>query len=374
LKITVFGLTLSSAWGNGHATPYRAILRALHSLGHDLAFYEKDVDYYSRWRDFLSCDYCKLVLYSNWDQIRRWALAEAAVSDVVITGSFLPDGARINDEILALARPLRVFYDLDTPVTLAALQQQESNPAPPVEYLRRDQMPAFDLYISFTGGRILDELEERWGVRRARALYGCVDPDVHTRAEPQPEFCCDLSYMGTYSPDRQHKLEALFLEPARRFASRQFVLAGSLYPAPQNWPANVRRFDHVAPGGHPALYSSSRMTLNITRAGMAARGGYCPSGRLFEAAACGTPLLTDWFEGLDKFFAPGEELLVVGHTDDVCAALRRPDNELARMAGRARQRTLQEHTGLARARQLQDLFQEARRAQPLVSGRAEMVF
>jgi spore maturation protein CgeB len=358
LKITIFGLTLSSSWGNGHATPYRALLRALHQLGHKISFYERDVEYYAQRRDFTTCDYCRLVLYPMWESVRPWALAEAASSDVVITGSYLPEGARINDEILALAAPMRVFYDLDTPITLAGLESG------PLAYLRQDQIPGFDLYLSFTGGRVLQELEKRWGARRARPLYGCADPDVHTRAGMWPEFRCDLSYMGTYADDRQQKLEELFLKPARLMKQHSFVLAGSLYPMEWHWPPNVRRFDHVAPAEHSILYSSSRVTLNLTRQGMAARGGYCPSGRFFEAAACGAPILTDWFEGLDTFFSPGEEVFVVGSAEEVMAAIRCPEDETSRMAERARLRTLQEHTGSCRARQLLDHLHEGRWTQP----------
>jgi spore maturation protein CgeB len=362
LKITIFGLTLSSSWGNGHATPYRAILRALHDLGHQVTFYERDVEYYARRRDFSECDYCHLVLYPSWDDVRAWALNEASASDVVITGSYLPDGARINDEVLSLAQPLRVFYDLDTPVTLAALESNSQ-----LDYLRRDQMPAFDLYLSFTGGPILEELEHQWGVHKAAALYGCVDPASHTRVPERPDFRCDLSYMGTWAADRERKLDQLFLEPARRLPHRKFLLAGSLYPWPRSWPDNVRQFDHVNPSEHPDLYSSSRATLNITRESMAARGGFCPSGRFFEAAACGTPIITDWFDGLDTFFAPGDEIFVVHSADDVIAALRCPELELQRLSRRARQRALEEHTGRNRARQLLDHLQEAKWTQRVVS-------
>lgn len=352
MKLTIFGLTLSSAWGNGHATPYRAILRALKRLGHDVTFYEKDVPYYARRRDFDRCDYCKLVLYSDWKAVRAWALAEAASSDVVMTSSYLPEGARINDAVLELGQPLRVFYDLDTPITLAGLEERDGV----LDYLRARQIPEFDAYLSFTGGRILKELEESWGARRAQALYGCVDPEVHQRAEPRADLDCDLSYMGTYSADRQQKLEALLLAPARRLPDLRFVLAGSMYPEMAE-SANVQRLEHVAPPDHPAFYCSSRATLNLTRAGMAARGGYCPSGRLFEAAACSTPILSDWFEGLDSFFAPGEEIFVVESAEDVVAALRCPEAELARLARRAQQRTMQEHTGMNRARELMEILQ-----------------
>ena len=353
LKITIFGLTISSSWGNGHATPYRAILKSLHQLGHRVSFYEKDTDYYAKRRDFTACDYCKLILYPTWNDIRQDALAEAAESDVVIVASYCPDGARIADEVLNLALPLKVFYDLDTPITLTQLEQGA------VAYLRAEQIPAWDLYLSFTGGGILEELQNRWGARVTRPLYGCVDPDVHARVPARPDFRCLLSYMGTYAPDRQEKLDRFFLEPARQMPDAPFLLAGSLYPTDWRWPENVRIFDHVAPSDHPALYSSSRLTLNITRAGMA-RYGYCPSGRFFEAAACGTPLVTDWWEGLHTFFAD-DELFVAHNSDHVQQALSSTDEELSRMAQRARERTLHEHTGACRAKEMLAAFDEARR-------------
>ena len=344
MKFTIFGLTISSAWGNGHATPYRGLLRALHHRGHRIDFFEKDVPYYARHRDFSTCDFCNLVLYSNWDEVRNRALRAAEECDVLIVASYCPEGARISDEILELNSPLRIFYDLDTPITLQHL-------ASGIEYLRADQIPEFDLYLSFTGGKVLQELEQRWGARCVHPLYGSVDPEAHRRTQPLPEFACDLSYMGTHSSDRCAKLEALFLEPALRSPKKDFVLAGALYPWDCTWPPNVRRFDHVFPQHHAALYSSSRCTLNITRQAMA-QNGYCPSGRFFEAAACGTPILTDSWVGLDSFFTPGVELLVVQNADDVLSALACTDNELLRIAARARERTLAEHTSETRATEL----------------------
>ncbi|HYH01392.1 MAG TPA: glycosyltransferase [Terriglobales bacterium] len=363
MKITIFGLTISSSWGNGHATPYRAIVRALARRGHQVTFFEKDVEYYYWRRDFAQLDYCKLVLYSSWEDLRRKALAETSESCAVIVGSYCPDGARIADEVLALDGPLHIFYDLDTPITLANMQHGD------LDYLRRDQVGAFDLYLSFTGGDILRELEGRWGARMARALYGCVDPEVHARVAMLEKYRCDLSYMGTYATDRQHKVEELFVRPARLMQTASFVLAGSLYPRGWVWPSNVKRFDHVAPGAHPALYSSSRATLNVTRDGMA-RGGYCPSGRFFEAAACGTTIITDWFEGLDTFFHPEEELIVVSHAEQVKAALEMTDAELHRVALRAKERTLTEHTGDARAEELSRYMEEARRGESVASAEA----
>jgi spore maturation protein CgeB len=355
VKITIFGLTISSSWGNGHATPYRALLKGLHRRGHRVSFYEKNTDYYAHRRDFDRCSYCDLVLYPDWEQIRERALADASESDVVIVASYCPSGARIADDVLPLGRPLHVFYDLDTPVTLQHLESGD------VPYLRADQIPGWDLYLSFTGGGILDELQQSWGARLPRPLFGCVDPEVHARVPAREEFRCLLSYMGTYAEDRQEKVDRLFLEPARQLPRQLFTLAGSLYPRHWRWPENVRLFEHVAPAEHPALYSSSRLTLNITRNTMA-RFGYCPSGRFFEATACGTPLVTDWWTGLHTFF-DDDEIVVAHDSHHVLDALSATDDQLERMAERARQRTLDEHTGERRAEQLLAYFDEARRSQ-----------
>lgn len=352
MKITILGLTISSSWGNGHATPYRAIMRALNRLGHEVIFYECDVPYYAKRRDFTSCDFCRLVLYSTWDEVRVQARRDARDSDVVIHASYCPEGARIIDDLSNISPPLRVFYDLDTPVTLEKLA------ADGADYLRSDQIPAFDLYLSWCGGEILNELETRWYARRALPLYGCVDPDVHARVHVPEQYRCAMSYMGTYAADRQHKLEALFLEPVRRRPKGAFVLAGSMYPQDLALPANLRHYEHVSPHDHPALYSGSGMTLNLTRDAMA-RGGYCPSGRLFEAAACGAPIVSDWFTGLDSFLKPDEEILIARNTDDVLHALDFSDDQLKRIALNARERTLAEHTGEHRAAELISYVEDA---------------
>lgn len=354
VKITIFGLALSSSWGNGHATPYRAILRALHRRGARSIFYEQDLPYYAAHRDFHVSPDCELKLYPCWDDVRVEALRDVAESDIVINASYCPDGARISDEVLDTEGPLHIFYDLDTPITLNALASHGS------DYLRRDQIPRFDLYLSFTGGRVLQELERQYGAQLARPLYGCVDPETYQRVASHDGFRCWFSYLGTYAPDRQQKLNELFLEPARRRPGLPFVLAGSLYPREWIWPGNVKRFEHVAPGQHAALYSSSRATLNITRREMA-DSGYCPSGRFFEAAACGTPILTDWWEGLDAFFDPEHELCVVRTAEDVLACLSLSDGELRAKAERARSRTLADHTGDRRATQLLAHCEEAYR-------------
>lgn len=322
-------------------------------MGHRIHFFEKDVPYYSSRRDFEACDYCALTLYPDWADVRQLALQVANDSDVVIAASYVPDGQRICNEILELGRPLRVFYDLDTPITLKNMNEGG------VDYLHPSQIPAFDLVLSFTGGKVLEQLSKKYGARLVRPLYGCVDPDVYKKVKAAAKFSCDMSYMGTFAPDRQAKLEELFLMPARRHPDRRFLLAGPLYPAHWQWPNNIRKLDHVAPGFHPQFYSSSRITLNITRMEMALNG-WCPSGRFFEAAACGTPVITDWWAGLDEFFNPVHDLRVVTATDEVEAALELPQSELGTLARHARERTLEQHTGQIRATQLLQYLEQAR--------------
>jgi spore maturation protein CgeB len=353
VKITFFGLTLSSSWGNGHATPLRAITRALHRQGHSVTFYEKDASYYAQHRDLESPDFCKLRLYSGWNEIRDEALRCARESDAVITTSYLPNGAQINDELLAADVRLRAYYDMDTPVTLSRLARAEEP-----EYLRANQLARFDLVLSFTGGRAVDVLRRQFGVTMTVPVYGCVDPDVHFRVARDSQLASEFLYMGTYAADRQAKLDALFFDAARQLPQHKFVVVGSLFPHGLDWPMNVWYKPHASPTAHPALYSSSRATLNITRGEMA-QYGHCPSGRFFEAAACGTPIVTDHFAGIEEFFDTEREMAVVNNTEDVVSALRCSDEELAGMARLARERTLDEHTGQVRARQLVQALESA---------------
>jgi spore maturation protein CgeB len=253
----------------------------------------------------------------------------------------------------AAPRSLRCYYDLDTPVTLAALERQED-----VFYLPSSGLNGFDLVLSYTGGAALDQLRARLGARATAPLYGSVDPDVHRPGTARPCFAGDLSYLGTYAEDRQATLEELLVAPARQRPQRRFVIGGAQYPASFPWTANIYFVTHVPPADHPAFYASSPLTLNVTRAAMAALG-HCPSARLFEAAACGVPVLSDDWEGLDRFFLPGEEILVARTADDVLSAMELPASELAAMGRRARERTLSAHTADHRAVELEQIFERA---------------
>lgn len=345
MKLVVFGLTVSSSWGNGHATLWRGLIRALAAQGCEVVFFERDVAYYARHRDLTVLPAGELILYPDWPSIASRARAEAASADAAIVTSYCPDGPAASDLVRELAC-VSAFYDMDTPVTLARLAAGEG-----VDYLPPDGLAGFDVVLSYTGGQALTRLEEDLGAARALPLYGHVDPDAHRPAPPDPRFSCDLSYLGTFAADRQPAVEALFAEPARLRPHRRFILGGSGYDGAFPWTDNIFFLDHVAPGEHGCFFASSRLTLNVTRRDMAEMG-YCPSGRLFEAAACGAPILTDAWEGLDLFFEPGREVLTGATTADALAALDLSGAELAALARAARERTLDEHTSARRADQL----------------------
>ena len=351
MKLVVFGLAVSSSWGNGHATLWRGLCRALAARGHFVVFFEHDVPYYASHRDVRELPGGRLMLYPAWPDVRDIAVGEVNSADAAIVTSFCPDAAEAERLILDSRVPRRVFYDLDTPVTLDRLSRGETVP-----YIGPRGLVDYDVVLSYTGGASLDALRERLGARVAVPLYGSVDPEAHQPTASIDMFRADLSYLGTYAADRQATLERLFHGPAWRLPERRFVLGGSQYPVDFPWSPNIFYMRHVAPYLHAAFYCSSRVTLNVTRAAMAATG-YCPSGRLFEAAACGVPVLSDAWAGLEQFFEPDREILVAETTDDVVASLERSDAELREIARRARERTLTEHTANRRAEQLETLLE-----------------
>jgi len=359
MKIVVFGLTVSSSWGNGHATLWRGLCKALGRKGCRVVFFERDVPYYADARDMHELPGGNLVLYPDWESIETWARGEVGDADATIVTSFCPDGIAAAELAASSRSPISVFYDLDTPVTLAAISRGERVP-----YIGPRGLGDFNLVLSYTGGVALTELKVRLGARLVVPLYGHVDPDVHRPAAPQPHYRADLGYLGTYSADRQDALENLLLEPARQRPERRFVIGGAQYPQDFPWCPNIYFVHHLPPGEHAAFFSSSRLSLNLTRSAMA-RMGWCPSGRLFEATACGAPVLTDGWDGLDTFFTPRSEILVGEDAADVVAAIDMDDGELARIGRAGRERTLDEHTSDHRARALIAALELARASAPV---------
>ncbi len=354
MKIVIFGLSVSSSWGNGHAALWRGLIRGLLADGHAVDFFERDVPFYAQNRDLTALpEGGRLVLYTGWAEALPAARRALGGADVALVTSYCPDALAAEALIRDHGRVMRCFYDLDTPVTLARLEAGEG-----VDYIGPEGLAGYDLVLSYTGGGALDALRGRLGARRVVPIYGSVDPALHRPVGAAEGPRALLSYLGTYAADRQAALEALFIEPARRRPADRFVIGGAQYPQAFPWADNIWFVRHLPPDRHPAFYCSSRMTLNVTRAAMAAMG-HCPSGRLFEAAACGTPILTDAWDGLDAFFTPGEEILVARSSAEAMAALDLPDATLDALARRARARTLDEHTAARRARQMVSAFEQA---------------
>ena len=347
MNFVIFGLTISSSWGNGHATLWRGLCRALAARGHRVTFFERDVPYYASHRDAPRPGNCDLRLYDEWASVQNEVARTLERTDVAIVTSYCPDAQRAADTIFASGVPVKAYYDMDTPVTLDRLDRGE-----PVEYLPWQGLAPFDLVLSYTGGRAIDTLRTALGARIVAPLYGSVDPAAHHPVTPDDSLAFDMTYLGTYAEDRQAQLEAFLLEPARGRPSKRFAIAGSMYPGDFPWLPNIFYLAHMPPPDHPRFYCSSPLTLNITRGPMAAMG-YCPSGRLFEAAACGAVVVSDWWEGLDAFFDPWREVIVVRSTDDVLRALDLSPAERRRIGAAARARVLAEHTADARADDLE---------------------
>lgn len=353
MKIVIFGLTVSSTWGNGHATLWRGLCSALSGRGHRVVFFEHDVSYYAANRDLNQLPGGLLVFYRRWGEAVREAEAQLEDADVGLVTSFCPHGVAATEALLKSRAACKVFYDMDTPITLARLSSGEPTP-----WIGPRGLRDFDVVLSYTGGSALEALRTKLGAKRVAPLYGSVDPTAHRSVQAVPRYRADLSYIGTYAADRQASLRALFVRPARLLPASRFVIAGAQYPHDFPWSDNIFFVRHLPAAEHPAFFSSSRLTLNVTRAPMAVMG-YCPSGRLFEAAACGTPILSDAWEGIEQFYEPGREILIARSTDDALAAMDVSDFELRRIAEAARERTLEEHTAERRASELESVLTAA---------------
>jgi spore maturation protein CgeB len=345
MQIVVLGLSITSSWGNGHATTYRALIRSLRERGHDVLFLERDTEWYATNRDLPNPPYCRTELYTSLGDLRERFAVEVRSADLVIVGSYVPQGVFVGEWVLSTARGVVAFYDIDTPVTLAKLERGDK------EYVTRSLVSRYDLYLSFTGGPTLQRLERQYRTPCARVLYCSVDPTAYYPEKAPLKW--DMGYLGTYSDDRQPTLDALLVEPARQMPEANFAIAGPMYPDTSQWPANVTYTSHLPPDAHRDFYNSQRFTLNVTRRDMI-QAGYSPSVRLFEAGACGTPIISDYWNGLGELFDLGREILVAKSPEDTLRILRTfPEEERLAMGERLRRRILREHTCDQRAEQLE---------------------
>ncbi|MCC9135510.1 glycosyltransferase [Pontibacter silvestris] len=350
MNIVIIGLSITSSWGNGHATTYRGLVRELNKVGHNVLFLERDVAWYAGNRDLPNPQFCKTELYVSLEDLENRFTEHVREADMVIVGSYVPDGVQVGKWVIKTAKGIKAFYDIDTPVTLAKLERQD------YEYLNPTLIPQYDLYLSFTGGPTLDLLEQKYGSPMARPLYCAVDQELYF--PEYQETVWDLGYLGTYSEDRQPPLEKLMLDAARQWDRGRFVVVGPQYPKEIQWPANTAYSEHLPPLEHRRFYNSQRYTLNVTRADMV-KAGYSPSVRLFEAAACGTPIISDYWDGLETIFELDKEILVAKSAKDTLCYLREMCKSQRKSIGElARQKVLSKHTAAHRAQELESYAHE----------------
>lgn len=350
MKFVIIGLSVTSSWGNGHATTYRALLKELSALGHDILFLEKDVPYYAGNRDMPKPEFCRLGLYKTNEELKEGYAAEVANADVVIVGSYVQQGVEVGNWAIDTAKGITAFYDIDTPVTLAKLERKD------YEYIDREIISRYDIFLSFCGGPILDLLENRYGSPMARPLFCSVDPDLYYPEEKEKKW--QMGYLGTYSTDRQPTVDELLVKTATDLAEAEFVVAGPQYPKDIKWPQNVERTEHLPPAEHRSFYNSQKYTLNVTREDMI-KAGYSPSVRLFEAAACGVPIISDYWDGIDSIFEIDKEILIAKTSSQVQEYFMNIDEaERKKIGESARQKVLKYHTAKARAKELENYVKE----------------
>ncbi|WP_066780735.1 CgeB family protein [Sphingomonas sp. CCH5-D11] len=351
MKIAFYGSSLLSSYWNGAATYYRGILKALAAHDHQITFYEPDAFDRQQNRDIDPPEYATSVVYPATEEGLRSVLAEAHKADVVVKASGVGVfDAELIAGIVEHARPnaLKIFWDVDAAATLDEIRADPNHPV-------RAALPHLDMVLTYGGGPPVVEAYEALGAARCIPVYNAVDPDTHHPVAPDDRFACDLAFLGNRLPDREARVEQFFLAAAAALPERQFLIGGSGWHD-KHMPANVRHLGHVGTADHNAFNCTPIAVLNIARDSMAAVG-FSPATRVFEAAGAGACLITDYWEGIEQFLIPGEEVLVARTGQDVADLLADLTPERARAIGEAaRKRVLAHHTYELRARQVDELF------------------
>jgi spore maturation protein CgeB len=345
LKIVILGLSISSSWDNGHATIYRDLVRELCRRGHDVLFLERDTAWHTSNRDLPDPSHGRTEFYSTIKELKDRFSGEIRNADFVIVGSSVPEGINIGEWVTRVAQGVTAFYDLDTPATVANLIKDSA------DSISTALIPRYQMYLSLTGGPMLNCIEKNFGSSMARPLYTSVDATFYFPEERELKW--DLGYLGAHDHGSQPSLERLLLEPARRWSEGKFIVARPQIPRGVRWPKNVKRVRHLSPAKQRVFYNSQRYTLNLTRANRTT-AGFSPNARLLEAAACGTPIISDSWIGLETFFKPDEEILISHSADETLIYLEEiPEMDRRRIGARARECVLAKHTARHRAIELE---------------------
>jgi spore maturation protein CgeB len=355
MNIAFFGSSLVSAYWNGACTYYRGIVRALAARGHRVTFYEPDAFDRQAHRDIDDPEWARVVVYEPTDERAvREVVAGAAETDVIVKAS----GVGVYDTVLedAVAQvegpEVRIFWDVDAPATLAAMEEDADNPL-------RELIDAYDMVLTYGGGQPVIDRYTALGARACIPVYNALDPATHHPAPPRPELACDLAFLGNRLPDREARVEEFFFRAVEAQPERSFLLGGNGWEDRVVGLPNVRYLGHVPPGDHNALNRSALAVLNVSRESMAANG-WSPATRVFEAAGAGACLVTDAWEGIEDFLAPGEEVLVARNGAEVAELLAGLAPDRAHRIGEAAlERVLAEHTYDRRAEQVEAILEGA---------------
>ncbi len=350
MNIFAFGSSIVSSYWNGAATYYRGCYKYLARLGHSITFAEPDAYGRQQHRDSGDFSYVTSIVYQPGQDLDRM-LALAAKADVVVKHSGIGvDDETLERRILELQpRCAIAFWDVDAPATLARMHADPSDPF-------RSSMPRYDAVLTYGGGPCCREQYLAFGARAYFSMYNGLDPETHYPVAPDPALACDVAFLGNRLPDREARVEELFLRAAELAPESRFLLGGEGW-GDKRMPPNVRYIGHVPTADHNKVNCSAGMVININRASMA-QSGFSPPTRVFEVAGAGTCLLCDDWPGIDDCFHPGTEILVVKNAEDVVAALGRYDTSARQRIGAAfHARALRDHTYAQRALQAEAAFE-----------------
>ena len=350
MKIFAFGSSIVSSYWNGAATYYRGCYKYLARLGHTIVFAEPDAYGRQQHRDSDNFSYVESVVYQPGTDLDRM-LSLAADADIVVKHSGIGiDDAMIEQRILELqGHSAVVFWDVDAPATLTRMH------ADPADAFR-SSMPQYDLVLTYGGGPWCREQYLAFGARSYASIYNGLDPQTHHPVPADLSLACDVAFLGNRLPDREARVEELFLDAAALAPGKRFLLGGEGW-GDKPMPSNVRYIGHVPTSEHNRVNCSAGMVMNINRASMA-QSGFSPPTRIFEVAGAGTCLLCDDWPGIEDCFAPGAEILVVRMAQDVVDALATYDDSARRKIGEAfHARALRDHTYAQRALQAEQAFE-----------------
>ena len=349
MHLTFFGSSLVSSYWNGAATYYRGLIRALHGLGHRVTFCEPDAYRRQENRDLAEDPpYARVVVYRSESERDRLVERAFAESDWVVKCSGVGVWDAELEEAVALRSGGRVrtaFLDVDAPATLGRMAADAGDPF-------RSLVPRFDHVLTYGGGPPVAEAYARWGAKACTPIYNALDPDEHRPPDERgaPEF--DLLFMGNRLPDREARVGEFFFRAAALCPEHRFLLGGEGWGDRAAVPPNVTSLGHVPTARHNEVNASARLVLNVHRASMV-ENGWSPATRMFEAAGAASCQVTDAWEGIEDFFAPGAEILVAASAEEVAKLVRSVDALRAREIGEAgRRRALADHTYAQRARTL----------------------